>query len=520
MKQTKYEKLHQRYIQRMASLKDSQEVADIAEDLENGRTHVLKMKRLETSSFDTSWIKEIEDCIYDLGNIVKVPKITTKTTGDVIPVELARKIGSESVIHLASHTNYVKEVNERGEVVPSKILNIGSDDQFATYENRFIATLIRRLMLFTAKRYEYAAEFAEIYNADVMYIKNKSIVDGMDVEIETKIKITQPIEANKQQARDYLNRIEEVRNYISFYYNSDFMKKLKNEADVRTPIVQTNIIRKNPEYNHCYRLFKFLESYDGIGMTHKVSETYSSFSDDDIDEVNTTILANFLTVKSEQPSQIIKKSVKEGKLKVLTSMDDEMFEFGPLNKGPIHYVRIDDEYMTNMSARNRVPEHLNNNEKVYYEDEINENHEKAEDLEELKKLIRRKKEELKYWEKRVQSTIAKREWDAEVARRKEELRILREREARLKAARKKLVESALNNEDVLAEKKRLAEEREAKRIQKLEEAAALRAQKHAAEAAARAAKEAEEAANPKVKKKPAKKTKKAKKEKKKKAPVA
>ena len=233
MKQhTKYQKLHQKYIKAMDSLSDT-EVQEILDSIESGRTHVLKMKRIESSSFDTSWIARIEDCIYDLGSIIQLPKITTKTVGEVVKVELARKIGAESVQHLSSHTNYIKEIDENGNVIPSKILNLGSDDQYATYENRFIATLIRHLMSFVQKRLDYVLQFAEIKNADVLYVKNKSNIDGMEVEIETKIKITQPIESSMDEAKAYIDRCVEVKRYMLYYYNSEFMKKLKNERDVR-----------------------------------------------------------------------------------------------------------------------------------------------------------------------------------------------------------------------------------------------------------------------------------------------
>ena len=249
--QTKYQKLHQKYIKAMDSISDT-EVQEIMNGIESGRTHVLKMKRVESSSFDTTWIARIEDCIYELGSIVQLPKITTKVVGEVVKVELARKIGAESVQHLSSHTNYIKEIDENGNVIPSKILNLGSDDQYATYENRFIATLIRHLMSFIQKRYDYAAQFAEIKNADVLYVKNKSNIDGMDVEIETKIKITQPIESSMDEAKEYMDRCSEVKRYMLYYYNSDFMKKLKNERDVRNPIMMTNILKKNPAYHKCY----------------------------------------------------------------------------------------------------------------------------------------------------------------------------------------------------------------------------------------------------------------------------
>lgn len=471
MKETKYQQLHKEYIKNMDSLKEDNEISEISDSLSKGRTHVLKMRRIESSSFDTSWIKRIEDCIFDLGNIIKSPKITTKQVGDVVQVELARKIGAESVQHLASHTNFVKEIDENGNVIPSKILNIGNDDQYVTYENRFIATLVRRLVIFIQKRYDYALQFAQIKNADVMYIKNKSMVDGMEVEIETKIKITQPIEASMDEAKEYIDRVLEIRKYMLYYYGSEFMRKLKNERDVRNPILQTNIIKKNPEYHHCYELFRFIESYDGIGVNHKVSENYSSCDEEDFKDVNSTILANFLAVSTEESkAQTIRKVEKETKPKILDSIDDEMFEFGPIQKGPVQYVRMDEEYMRNMLARNRIPDHLDANEKGYYEDEINENREAVDDLEELKRLIRRKRDELKIWEQRVATVINRREYDEQIAKKKEELRQLRDREQLLRDARRRLVEAAENNEDIVAEQERELQERQAARAAKEKEA--------------------------------------------------
>ena len=461
----------------MDSLSDT-EVQEILESIESGRTHVLKMKRIESSSFDTSWIARIEDCIYDLGAIVQLPKITTKTVGEVVKVELARKIGAESVQHLSSHTNYIKEIDENGNVIPSKILNLGSDDQYATYENRFIATLIRHLVSFVQKRLDYVLQFAEINNADVLYVKNKSNVDGMEVEIETKIKITQPIESSMDEAKSYIDRCLEVKRYMMYYYNSDFMKKLKNERDVRNPIMMTNILKKNPAYHKCYELYRFIESYDSIGVNHNVSETYSDFSDQDFQDVNKTLLANFFAISSEESSaKPIREVKKESKPRVLDSIDEEMFIFGPIQKGPIQTVRMDEEYIRNLQARSRIPQHLNNKEREYYADEIAERLEKHDDYTELRALIRRKKDELKIWEARVATTINRRLYEEEVARKKEELRNLREREQLLRNARNALVESAKNNEEIVADKIRELEERQAARAQKEAEVAARKAER-------------------------------------------
>lgn len=503
MADSKYQRLHDRYISKMSSLKDQKEMSLIAESLKNGKTHVMRMKRLESSSFDMSWINAIEDCIFDLGTIVKNPKRTTKTVSDVVPIELARKIGAESVQHLSSHSNLIKEIDEKGNVVPSKILNLASDDDYATYENRFIATLIRRLILFIEKRYDYVMHFAPLNNAEVMYLKNKSVVDGMEVEIETKVKVLRPVTDNITQSNDYINRILEIRKYLRFYYNSEFMKMLKTERDVRNPILQTNIIRKNPEYNHCYRLFRFIEHYDRIGVSYKVKETYSTFDDKDFEELNSTLLASFLALKPEDPSQVIKESNKQYKPKILTSIDDEQFAYGPLVRGPVQFVRMDQEYLDYMSRKIPLPQYMNNHERVYYEDEISANREQSADLKQLELLIRRKKAEFKNWEKFVAISISEREKEEEIKRRLEEISKLQAEEARLQAARERLamsalegqnkkveIEESINEKDIEQEQKELAEK--ARIAQEKAEAERKAAEEAAAKAEAEAKAKAEE----------------------------
>ena len=254
--------LFKKYLGKMDSLKKEKKASEIFASLSAGKNSYMRIDRLENSNFDFSWIKEIEDCIYDLGEIIANPREVTKTVTNIVPVELARKTNAESVQHLASHTQYIKEVKEDGDVVPNKILNIGSEEDIHTYENRFIATLVRRLVLFIQKRYEFVRNFSILHDEEILYYKTKSIVDGADVEIETKIKVKSPSDTKAaDMSNKAVERILKIREYVLYFYGSKFMKELKTERDVRNPIVMTNILRKNPKYNHCYRLYKFIEKY-------------------------------------------------------------------------------------------------------------------------------------------------------------------------------------------------------------------------------------------------------------------
>ena len=429
---------------------------DILASLSNGKNTYLRMDRIESSSFDSSWIDEIEGVIYDLGQIVANPRQVTKTEGNIVPVELARKTGAESVQHLASHTQYVKEIDEYGNVIPSKILSMINEDDIRTYENRFIATLIRRLVLFVEKRYEFVSKFAELHDESVLMFKNKSIVDGAEVEIETKIKINRNSDDEVSlKNNEYVERIKQMRQYILYFYTSDFMKKLKTEKDVHNPILQTNIIRKNPLYHHCYEVYRFIERYEHLGVHYKVDEQYTIFDETEMAELNHTLFANYITLKGKDKGPVTKGSVKVYKPRVLTSLDDEAFIYGPLYTGPIEFLRIDEPYQRYLDSKVRkdLPLHPTKKEKEYYADEYAQKAENKEDLKQKNDLIKRKNKEVAAFNKAAAKIDEERE-QARLALLEQEKQIIKkEEDDLLAAARSEIISTSLIDQEQ-AEKER------------------------------------------------------------------
>ena len=418
---------------------------EIYDSLSAGKNSYLRLDRLASSSFDKSWIEIIEGCIFDLGDIIANPRQHTKIVGNLTPVELARKVTSESVQHLASHTQYVKEVDEYGNVIPSKILSMSSDDDLHTYENRFIATFVRRLYLFISKRYEFVSKFAELHNEEVLYFKNKSIVDGAEVEIETKIKVSYKKEDEETKINSsYVERIQQTRDYISYFYNSPFMKQMKNEKDVRNPIVQTNIIRKNPKYRHCYEVYRFIETYDRLGVDYKIDENYSLFNDEEISELNRTLFANYVTLRGNNVAREKKVNTKVYKPRILTSMEDESFIYGPLLEGPISFARVDEGYQAYLDSKIKkdLPLHPTKKEKEYYEDEYAAKKENQQDIKAKNDLLKRRQKEANAFEKKVKDILAKREQARLKLLEMEKEAIRREEEELLNAMRREIIDAS------------------------------------------------------------------------------
>ena len=461
---SKNKKLFSSLLSKMTPFVKTKEASEILTSLSSGKNAYMRVDRLESSSFDMSWIKNIEDCIFDLGDIISNPRESTKTVANLVPVELAKKTNSESVQHLASHTQYIKEVTAKGDVIPNKILNIANEEDLHTYENRFIATLVRRLVLFIEKRYEYIKKFAPLHDEQVLYFKNSSIVDGAEVEIETKIKVRSESETKIAEiSNKYVSRIEEIRRYVLYFYNSPFMKTMHTDKNVRSPIIMTNILRKNPKYHHCYELYRFIEKYDRLGVSYKVDENVSEFSEKELKEINEVLLTNYLALKGkDQSKKLLKQTSKVYKPRILSSIDDEEFIYGNLLKGPIEFVRMDQGYQEYLDSKLKqdIPEHPTKLEKEYYKEELQEKKENKEEKAQKEKLSKRKAKAAQDYEKVVQKVISQREKEEEERRQREAELARQEEERRINEYRKKLVEEAkTHNEDLETEFERIDKEK-------------------------------------------------------------
>ncbi|MCQ2793649.1 MAG: hypothetical protein MJ221_04515 [Bacilli bacterium] len=397
-KLTKYHKLQRNYVKKTNSLYKSNDGKEVLSMLEKGQNSYLKLNRFESSSMDMSWIKRIEDCIPDLGEIVGNPKKTIQTLNEVIIVEKVKKIGSESVQHLAAHTQFVKQIDENGNVTPSKLLNIYVDDFYAIYENKFIATLLRHLITFVEKRYDFILKQAKMSDVSLLYAKNHTEVDDNVIDIETKVRYSRPADfVAADRMKGYLKQIRDIRKYLKFYMHSEFMNILRREKDVRNPILQTNIIRKNPKYHKCYLLWLFIERYRESGIEVKVEENYAQLSQNEIDEINQLMCANFLALKGKDIIRS-KKKQKVYKPKILNTYDDEIYKPAYYD-GPVEYVRIDDKYREYTESLHDLNPHPTAAMKEYDKEKYEENKQTREKTKQIDSLLSRKVKEKDNYEK-------------------------------------------------------------------------------------------------------------------------
>ena len=422
------------YLDKVGSLKEQRYLL-MNQDIYRGQTSYLRMKFKGSSIFNPEWIRRIEDCIYELDQITNNPREVTTTEGSVMPIELAKKINYESVQHLASHSQFIKEITDEGDVIPAKILGLYNKEEIHTYENRFIATFIRRLTLFIDKRYEFIKKTVTLDEKEVMYVKNNAVVDGKDVEIETKITVRRDLQDDLTiAAKEYIARIDKLKEYIGYYYNSLFMKQFRTEKDVRRPIILTNILRKNPLYRKCYETFLFIEKFDSLGIAFKVDREFQEFSEKERSELSHILLSNLLFLENTETSTVYKKSNRVYKPKLLDSIDDESFLYDDLVKGPVDFVRADESYINYLKelSSNELPEHPNQSERKYYDYEYGLKRSVNKELGSIDALLARIRKEIAKYEAKINDLIAKRDI--------EEAKIYEQYLADLKAQEQRILE--------------------------------------------------------------------------------
>jgi hypothetical protein len=89
-----------------------------------GDNTLFQKYMIETRVFDGTWVDFLEASISSLDNIVRNPKSFIKDQSEIVPIEMAKKTSAASVRHLASHSRYVKNITQSGEVIPEKILTV------------------------------------------------------------------------------------------------------------------------------------------------------------------------------------------------------------------------------------------------------------------------------------------------------------------------------------------------------------------------------------------------------------
>lgn len=307
--------------------------------------NILSKYQIETNyeknEVNFEWLTMIEDTVRYLDNILRSPNRFIVNEEEVVQIEKARKITVESIKHLSKHTNFIQEIEDNGDVKPSKILNINKEESYNTYENRFIYTLVLNTEQFIMMRKKKLILSSSLKDYKKCEYTGNSKVGGEDIVFSLNINSRVFNKDNsKKEETALLERIKKVEDKVADLKKSEVFKTLAklHVAKVVPPIKKTNLILKNPNFQYATKLWNYLQSYnEKVSVKNEKSKKMITDNLDLQSLLDNTILLQYLVLNStgENKDTISEKETQERIEQITDDMITKIVELNsdlPLNK--------------------------------------------------------------------------------------------------------------------------------------------------------------------------------------------
>ena len=333
------------------------------EMIQAGDNTLEQKNRILHKVVDERWLTVVEEGIEAIFNIVDKPRRFITTSEEVVPVALAKKITADSVRHLSQNTQFIT-TNEAGDIMPTKILNVTTEESYDLYENRFVYHLIQRLFAFVDKRTDVIFWSTGDETCNVMSMESK--VDDAYEEISYKVEMTiknrQSLVENDNDNMDIFKRIDRVRRMSRVLRTSSFCDIMNGCSRVHSPIQRTNLMMKDPDYRTCYKLWQFIEGYDEVGYTIEEQDSTLQFDEEYLLQMYINMITNYTVFKSllvsdpRKMSEIETKKREPVKPKFVKEIKEEIVEDRNIPDVEIRKVFVEEVTQAQLDAEEKLKE--------------------------------------------------------------------------------------------------------------------------------------------------------------------
>ena len=490
MSETTINDLYEKYTTQVEeSLEDDRYFQYLFEMIQAGDNTLQQKNRVLHKVVDERWLATVEEGIESIFNIVDKPRRFIKTSEEVVPVALAKKITADSVKHLSQNTQFINQ-NAEGEIQPTKVLNITTEESFDLYENRFVYHLIQRLFAFVDKRTDVIFWSTGDETCNVMSMESK--VDDAYEEISYKVEMTiknrQSYVENDTDHMDLFKRIDRVRRMSRTLRQSAFCEIMKGCAKVHSPIQRTNLMMKDPDYRTCYKLWQFIEGYDEVGYTIEEQDSALQFDEEYLLQMYINFITNYTVFKSlleadpRKMTEIATEKRPPVKPKFVKKIEEQIVEDRDIPEVEIRKVFVEEVTQAQLDAEAKLEEERKHREEL--ERSLSDLEFQMESLSQQMDFLEQTRMQLEQQRDEIEEQLKE---EQKVRRETEEAMAAADIEARnqietVQAEAKATVESVQTEARCSVENIRAVLESERKEKQKVLEAAKARAEKAEKEA--------------------------------------
>ena len=264
---------------------------------------------------NNNWIEVIEETLPYIVNAIDKPNRLLNNNEEILQIEKTKKVTVESIKHLSKHTNMIQEIAEDESVIPNKILNVLKEESYATYENRFIYTLVLKINSFIANKKQKAIELKrQSYKESktLKYVGN-TMVGKENVDINISINSNTNAKMGESKGDNVLGDILALEKRMLEISNMQNFKLFEKSRFllVTPPLKMTNALLKNPNLQCAVKLWNYLideaESKEGNDPKKTSQLNHSEKLKKFIDE---TFLLNYIVLNNFNKKNTAKQEEK------------------------------------------------------------------------------------------------------------------------------------------------------------------------------------------------------------------
>ena len=353
------------------ALEDDRYFQYLFEMIQAGDNTLEQKNRVLHKVVDERWLTVVEEGIESIFNIVDKPRRFIATSEEVVPVALAKKITADSVRHLSQNTQFIVS-NEAGEIQPTRILNVTTEESYDLYENRFVYHLIQRLFAFVDKRTDIIFWSTGDETCNVMSMESKidDAYEEISYKVEMTIKNRQSYVENDTDNMDLFKRIDRVRRMSRTLRASSFCDIMNGCAKVRSPIQRTNLMMKDPDYRACYKLWQFIEGYDEVGYTIEEQDSALQFDEEYLLQMYINMITNYTVFKSllesdpRKMSELATEKREPVKPKFIKKIEEQIVEDRNIEDVEIRKVFVEEVTQAQLDAEAKLEDETRRREEL------------------------------------------------------------------------------------------------------------------------------------------------------------
>lgn len=239
--------------------------------------------RRNICTVDEDWVLAIEEGLVHIEKALKEERQFILSQGEVVPIEKAKNVSTESIKHLAKHSNLITREQKGDDIIPDSLYTVERLNDYTVYENRFLYMLLCYLRDFIAIRQDKIVELTYKYAGSASLHKilthgKRSLSYSLEFKEENR---DDPYLHEHNPAREMIDRISLLLKTVLSFLDTPLMEEASKVPMLKPPITKTNVLKMDKHFKGAVALYDYIMAYDKLGYSvEEKAEIISPFGRD------------------------------------------------------------------------------------------------------------------------------------------------------------------------------------------------------------------------------------------------